>query len=172
MDYVNCLFSVDYFWGDGYIDTRALIGFSFLCVLARAFMLAALQWFSVANIALVYRPNKTVPPGQRRERFFLSIFLHILLASTVSVNQFRVMAIAVPTRPISSSHLIPRLLAYGFTFCYSATRISISPRSSPRFPRHGGRGGYGYDATDVSCLPRAVGDGWQQWRNGCDVVIA
>lgn len=73
VDCVNCLFSVDYFGGGGYIDTRALIVFSFLCFLARAFMLAALQWFSVANIALVYRPHESVPPGHERERFFLSI---------------------------------------------------------------------------------------------------
>lgn len=140
VDYVECLFSVDYFEAGGYINTRALIGFSFRCFLARA---CCAGGFSV----LLPPPNRSrsMPPligssGARTGAIFLPIFI--------------------------SSHPISRLLAYGFAFCYPATLISISPRSSPRYPRHEGRGGHGCDTADggggLSCLPRAGGDGWRR----------
>lgn len=149
-DYVNYLFSVDYFGCGGYIDTRALIGFSFLCVLARAFMLAALLWVSVANIALVYRPNKTVPPGQRAGAIFFYRF---------------------------SFHLIPSLdclLTCGLLL-HDYSHIHIAPSIRPATLDTEDGEGMGCDTADgggLSCLPHADGDGWQRWRNGCDVVIA
>lgn len=72
VDCVNCRFSVDYFGAGGYINTRALIGFSFRCFLARA---------CCAGGSMVLRPHRSrsMPPligssGARRERFFFTDF--------------------------------------------------------------------------------------------------
>lgn len=88
-----------------------------------------LSWFS-APIALVQCPINRFLRGTTR-----AIFFHQ-----------------------SSSHpIISRLLTYLLAFCYSATRISISPRSSPRSYRHGGRGVHGCDTAD--------------WWRGCPVCL-
>ena len=97
-----------------------------------------------------HRPNKTVPPGHDGSDFFYRFPFHLI------------------SRPAAC------LLA---VFCYQATRISISPRSSPRYPRHGGRVGHGCDTADgggSSCLPHAGVDGWRrvwaEWRR-CRVCL-
>lgn len=55
VDYVNCRLSVDYCGAGGYINTRALIGFSFRCFLARA---------CCAGGSMVLRPHRSrsMPP--------------------------------------------------------------------------------------------------------------
>ena len=108
----SVLLSVDYFGRGGYIISRALMLFSPFFVSWHVLVMRAVLWSS-APIALVIAPIKRFLRGTTGA-IFLSIFI--------------------------SSHL-PRLIAYGFAFCYLATRISIPPRSSPRYPRHGGRGG-------------------------------
>ena len=103
------------------------------------------MWFLPPPIALVQCPHELVPPGHERERFFYRF----------------------------SSHHISLLLACGFAFCYPATRISISPRSSPRYHRHDMWGGswlrYEWRASGYpACLVRTAMDGY--WDGVGDVM--
>ena len=140
----SALFSVDYLGTVGYIISRALMLLSPFFVSWHVLVVRAVLWFSAPPIALVQCPNKSVPPGRGRERFFLLIF-------------------------ISSYHLSAACLRG--CFCYPATIISISPRSSPRFHRHDRRGGpwlrYGWRGRRCrACLVRrwmATG-GAELWR--------
>lgn len=89
-----------------------------------------------------HRPNKTVPPGHDESDFFCQFLLPYSACFDDTGSPPHIVCVLLPCLPrfISSSHPISRLLAYGFAFCYPATRISISPRSSPRYPRHGWTG--------------------------------
>ena len=109
----SVLLSVDYFGRGGYIISRALMLFSPFFVSWHVLVMRAVLWSS-APIALVIAPIKRFLRGTTGAIFFTDF--HFI-----------------------SSHL--SAACYGFAFCYSTTNISISPRSSPRYPRHGGRGG-------------------------------
>lgn len=162
----SVLLSVDYFGRGGYIISRALMLFSPFFVSWHVLVMRAVLWSS-APIALVIAPIKRFLRGTTGAIFFANFSSHTQLASTIPVPPPHIVCVLSPCLPrfISSSHPISRLPAYGFAFCYPATRISISPRSSPRYPRHGGRGGsvHGYDTAggwrDVCVLARAMTDG-------------
>lgn len=147
----SVLLSVDCFGRDGYIISRALMLFSPFFVSWHVLVMRAVLWSSAPHRSR-HRPNKTVPPGHDGSDFFIDF--HSI-----------------------SSHLSAACLLADLLFATRLPSYPYRPRSSPRYPRHGGRGGHGCDTADVgwlSCLPRVVmdGDGRQQWRNDCDVVIA
>lgn len=111
----SVLFSVDCFGEDGYINTRAWMLFSPFFVSWHMLVVRAVLWFS-APIALVYAPINRFLRGTGESDFFCHF----------------------------SSRFIPSLgclLTCVVAFYYPATLISISPRSSPRYPRHDRRGG-------------------------------
>lgn len=123
VDCVECLFSVDCFGSCGHISSRALKVASSFSVSWHVLLCGRLLCASAAPNRSRQRP-KISSSGVRRERFFF-------------IN----------------SHLIPSHLPIAcllVAFCYQATNISISPRSSPRSTRHDGRGGHGCDTADGS----------------------
>lgn len=137
----SVLLSVDYFGRGGYIISRALMLFSPFFVSWHVLVMRAVLWFS-APIALVIAPIKRFLRGTTGAIFFCQFLLPYSACFDDTGSPPHIVCVLSPCLPrfISSSHPISRLLAYGFAFCYPATRISISPRSSPRFPRHGWAG--------------------------------
>ena len=78
-DYVNYRLSVDCFGAGGYINTRALIGFSFRCFLARACCAGGFSVLLPPPNRSRHRPNKSVPPGHDGSDFFCQFPLLCLL---------------------------------------------------------------------------------------------
>lgn len=111
----SVLFSVDCFGVSVYINTCAWMLFSPFFVSWHVLVVRAVLWFS-APIALVYAPINRFLRGTGGSDFFINLHL-------------------IPF------HLPAACLLAEALFCYSATIISISPRSSPRYPRHDERGG-------------------------------
>lgn len=111
VDCVNYRFSVDYSASGWYIVSRALMVSPFFVSWHVLVARAAFSVLLLPLIALVIAPMNWFLRGTTRAIFF---------------HQF-------------SSHLSAACLR--ICFCYPATRISISPRSSPRYHRHGKRGG-------------------------------
>lgn len=72
-DYMNYRFSVDCFGAGGYINTRALIGFSFRCFLARACCAGGSMVLRPHRSR--HRPHELVPPGYDGSDFFLPILI-------------------------------------------------------------------------------------------------
>lgn len=107
----SVLFLVDYLGTAGYIISRALMLLSPFFVSWHVLIVRAVLWFS-APIALVYAPINRFLRGTGGSDFFF--FLPIFI----------------------SSHFSATCLLAGLLFCYPATIISISPRSSPRYHRH------------------------------------
>lgn len=144
----SVLFSVDYLGAGGYINTRALdVVFSFLCFLARACCAGGSMVLRPHRSR--HRPNKTVPPGHDGSGFFYRFSFHLipsfgcLLTCGLLLPDYSHIHIASSIRP-----------AFLDTEDWEVMSCDV------------GGGGW------VSCLPRASGDGWQRWRNDCDVVIA
>lgn len=138
VDYVNCRLSVDYCGAGGYINTRALIGFSFRCFLARA---CCVGGFSV----LLLPPNRSrsMPPliGSSGARTGAIFFINLHL---------------IPSH-LSAACLLVRFLLPGYS------HIHIAPLLSPLPSTRMGGEVHGYDTTDgwraiillVSC--------WRRW---------
>lgn len=105
-DYVNYRLSVDCFGTGVYINTRALIGFSFRCFLARACCVGGFSVLLLPPIALVYAPMNWFLRGTNGSDFFLPIFI--------------------------SSHLIARLLCLLICFLLPGySHIHTSPLLAP-----------------------------------------
>ena len=113
-------------------------------------VMRAVLWSS-APIALVIAPIKRFLRGTTGAIFFTDFHLN------------------------PSHHSAACLLT---VFCYPITLISISPRSSPRYPRHGGRGWHGCDANGgrrdillASCGRRWMAT-WAEGRRCHDCLIS
>ena len=77
-DYVNYRLSVDCFGTGVYINTRALIGFSFRCFLARACCVGGFSVLLLPPIALVYAPMNWFLRGTNGSDFFYRFSFHLI----------------------------------------------------------------------------------------------
>lgn len=130
-DYVDRLLSVDYSGAGVYINNRALIGFSFLCFLARACCAGGSMVLRPHRSR--HRPNKTVPPGHDGSDFFFANFSsHTQLASTIPVPRPTSCACYRPACLASSHLLIPSLGCLLTDLLFATRLLAYQYRPAPR----------------------------------------